>query len=190
MIQLLLDIDDISDGSQRAVMLPCSNLSAQLPSDHEYVIISSFPDMGIWLEDDIWKLNNTLDEINCENPEMTADYLGVLVDASGTSNFYSEEFLRRVKENDFMFCDITNIDYDLGTYGNAACYLLSEHRVPFWGDDVPVTAAHELVISAFQATAAKDFVDWHAIWDKYYELGFRIIDWETDTMSKTFVVFW
>ena len=186
----MLDLDDVSDGSQRSVVLPCDNLKAQLPVDHEYIIISTFPDLNIWLEDDLFKLNRVLDEINCENPEMTADYLGALVDASGVSNFYDEEFIRRVKENDFMFDDITNVDYELGLFGDAACYLLTEHEVPFWGDCKIPSGTQTLVVSAFKTVAAKDFIDWNAIWDKYFAMGFRIVEWETDTASKTFVIMW
>lgn len=188
MIQLLLDLDDITDGSQRSVMIPC-DLKSQIPIDHEYAIISTFPELGIWVHDDIWKLNSTIDEINCENPDMTADYLGALVDASGIVNFYDEEFLRRVKENDFMFADITNVDYDLGMYGNAACYILSEHGIPFFGT-ADVMKSHALVMAAFKTCEARNFVDWSTIWDSYYNMGFKIVDWETDITSKTFLINW
>ena len=188
MIQLLLDLDDLTDGSQRSVMLPC-NLKSQIPTDHDYAIISTFPELGIWLQDDVWKLNATLDEINCENPEMTADYLGALIDASGVISLYNEEFLQRVKENDFVFADITNADYDLGLYGNAACYLLSEHGIPFFGTR-NVIQCHALIMAAFKSEEARKFVDWSTIWDTYSDMGFKIVDWETDLTSKIFLINW
>lgn len=181
MIHVKVTLIDLYDFSQTKLTIPCT-LTDDIDPDHEYEIISMSPDLPLLDIDDIWRINAVLSEINTANPDMTIEYLNILVTASG-SELWDPEFVRRVCEDEFMFYDLTDCNFGLSKRCNAAKHLLTQERVPF---DKQVD---QFTMNILGCTEVQDYIDWEAIWRQYLTLGFQIIEEDFDK-GRTFLVFW
>ena len=168
-IRLTVEVSNLDDGESRILTLPC-NLRAELANHDDYIILSTTPDIPISRNDDITKLNDVLDEIDSENPGMTEEYLDILMEASMSGDLFDEEFVRRLKENEFMFCDISDVHLAMSTQEIAAYYLAATLKVPF---DHGVT---DEMLDTISDDALMDYVDWMEIWEQYKSIGFKLIE--------------
>lgn len=176
MIKLEIELQDWDDGCENKVVTIPSNIRSELNRQNEYVIIDSTPSIPGIQTMDIWELNEVIDDINSENPGMTAGLLALIMDAVD-GELEDEEFVRRIKENDFMFKDLSEITWMMSNEELAACYITTELRVPF---DTGITKEILEFIGKDELT---DYIDWLAIWSQYETIGFRIIE---DTESEEY----
>lgn len=168
MIQLAVEVSDLDSGASKVLTLPC-NLRAELENHYDYIILSTIPDIPISRNDDIKGLNDALDEINSESPGMTEDYLEILLEATPSGDLFNDEFVRKLKENEFMFEDISDIHWAMGAEETAACYLATELRVPF---DHGITGE---ILDVLGDDAVTDYVNWEQVWAQYESIGFKLI---------------
>lgn len=181
MIKVKLEIFDMDEGKMYDINLPLDSRNI-IPRDHEYYIISSSPCIDDWNLDDIWKLNEFVEEVNSENAEMTAEFVSVLMEASSALDVSDVDFIEKLKNNDFMFESIT--DYDLGLFGNAAKHLAKDAGVPF-DEEIP-----KYVVNAMMNETVENYIDWSSIWSKYSDMGFQIIEVEEGAAEGEYVVLW
>ena len=171
MIQLAVEVSDLDCGESKVIVLPC-NLRAELENHYDYIILSTSPKFPIRGNDDISGLNDILDDINSENPGMTEDYLKVLMEASSSGDLFDPEFVRKLKENDFMFEDISDLHWAMNAKETAACYLATELKVPF---DHGVT---DEMLDTLSKDVLTDYINWGQVWDQYSSVGFRVVEQE------------
>jgi len=169
MIQLTVEVSDLDCGESKILTLPC-NLRAELENHYDYIILSTSPTISITRNDSIKELNDILDEINSENPGMTEEYLQVLLEAAPSGNLFNEDFVRKLKENEFMFGDISDVDLPLNAKETAGYYLATQLNVPF---DYGIT---DEMLDAIANSAMMDYINWELIWEQYESVGFRMID--------------
>jgi len=173
MIQLTVEVSNLDTGETKFLTLPC-NLRSDLPDFFDCVILSVSPDIQLSRNDEIVRLNDVLDEINSENPSMDENYLALLIEASPSGDLFSEDFVRRLKENDFIFEDISDMDTgsSLLTEEVAAQYLATELMVPF---DRGVTSR---LLEEIAKSELPSYIDWLGVWDQYEAAGFKIMESE------------
>lgn len=169
MIQLTVEVSDLDCGESKILTLPC-NLRAELENYYDYIILSTTPDISLSRNDNIKELNDILDEINSENPGMTEEYLGILMEASLSGDLFDEEFARKLKENEFMFGDISDLRLAMSTEETAGYYLATTLRVPF---DHGVT---DEILDAVSDDALMDYINWEQIWEQYESVGFTLVE--------------
>lgn len=168
-IQLIVDVCDLDCEESKTITMPC-NLRAELGNHYDYIILSTTPNIPLSKNDDINRLNEILDDINSENPGMTEDYLSVLLGASPSGDLFDPEFVRKLKENDFIFEDISCIRWMMSAKETAACYLATELMVPF---DHGIT---DEMLSILGNDALTDYINWEQVWDQYASVGFQVIE--------------
>ena len=183
MIHLTVELQDLTgDGSDKVITLPC-NLRTVLNPQFEYVIVSCWPEISLSRYDDVERLNDILEEINSENPDMTAEYLGILLDASGM-DIFDATFIRKASSNDFMFEDLSDIEDENMTWEEiAARYLTTELRVPFGGLGTES-------IKLLGDTKIANYVDWSEVWGQYVDIGFTIVYGTASDEDSIFLVYW
>lgn len=171
MIEVEIELEDLTSESDITVCLPCDNIGDILDASHEYAVAYTEPDLALDTYEDICKLNKILDEINSENPEMTMQYFDILLEASGMrEDIFNPAFAERLKNNDFYFADISEIEWkQMDSEQIAACYLATEMCVPF---DESIT---KKALSSMDDSLI-DYIDWSTVWAAYQELGFKLID--------------
>lgn len=169
MIQLSVEISNLDGEDTKIITLPC-DLRAELENYYDYIILACCPNIPLRRNDDIKRLNDVLDEINSENPGMTEDYLDVLIEASASGDLFDDEFIRRVRENNFMFEDISDIDTGMSTKETAAMYLATDMNVPF------ERGMQQEAFLALNDDTVSKYVNWGLIWDCYGSLGFRVVE--------------
>ena len=83
---------------------------------------------------------------------------------------FNEDFVRRLKENDFIFEDISEQDGGsrLTTKEIAAMYLATELMVPF---DRGITSE---LLEDVAKSALLSYIDWFEVWDQYAAAGFTL----------------
>lgn len=170
MIQLNVEVSNLDTGDTKYVTFPC-NLRTELPDFFDCIILSVSPDIQINRNDEIERLNDVLDEINSENPSMDENYLALLVEASPSGgDLFNEDFVRRLKENDFLFEDISEQDGGsrMTTREIAARYLATELMVPF---DRGITSE---LLERIAKSALPSYIDWFEVWDQYEAAGFKL----------------
>ncbi len=157
---------------------PC-NLRSDLPDYFDCVILSVSPDIQLSRNDEIERLNDVIDEINSENPSMDEDYLALLIEASPSGDLFDEDFVRRLKENDFIFEDISDIDNEpsMLTREIAARYLATELMVPF---DRGITSE---LLEEIAESELPSYIDWFEVWGQYEVAGFKIME-STNKIGK------
>ena len=168
-IQLSVEISNLDEEDTKVITLPC-DLRAELDNYYDYIILACCPDIPLRRNDDIKRLNDVLDEINSENPGMTEDYLDVLIEASASGDLFDDEFIRRVRENDFIFEDISYMDTGMSAEETAAMYLATDMNVPFERG-----MQQEAFIALSDETVSK-YINWDLIWDHYRSMGFRVVE--------------
>lgn len=169
MIQLTVEVSDLDCGESKILTLPC-NLRAELENHYDYIILSTTPDIFIGRNDSIKELNDILDEINNENPGMTEEYLIVLLEASSSGDLFDEELVRKIKENEFMFCDISDVHLAMSTEEIAGYYLATELRIPF---EHEVTSE---MLDVIGEDVLMDYINWDQVWEQYESIGFKLIE--------------
>lgn len=169
MIRLTVEVSDLDSGESKILTLPC-NLRAELENHYDYLILSTTPDIPLSRNDDIKGLNDILDEINSESPGMTEEYLEILLEAAPSGDLFDEEFVRKLKENEFMFEDISDIHWAMSAEETAGCYLATDLNVPF---DHGIT---EEMLNILGDDALTDYINWEQVWEQYASIGFRLIE--------------
>ena len=185
LIALKVEIEDADNNFEvKKLTLPC-NLRTELTSGRDYIIVDCEPHIPEVLDMDVWELNNILDEINCENPSMTEDFFSALVLASEVIDLTDEEFIRRVKENDFFFSDVSKLmDYGYISSEEAAAarYLVHTAKLPFHKD---LTKEQ---MEFFMDETVDDFISWESVWDEYSARGFQLI--EGPGVGQYYLIYW
>ena len=183
MIKLKLELQDWDDSCADKIVTIPSNIRSELNRQSEYVIIDSTPSIPGVQTMDVWELNEVIDDINSENPGMTAQLLALIMEAVD-GDLEDQEFVRRIKENDFMFEDLSDITWKMGNEEIAACYIATGLGVPF---DTGITKEILEFISKDEIT---DYIDWSAIWAQYEAIGFRLAeDLESEEYSL-YLIHW
>lgn len=181
-IKLEVELQDLNgDWPDVTVTLPC-NLRSELNDQAEYVVMSCEPDIPLPKCDDIGLLNSAVEEINSMNPDMTAEYLGVLLLASGL-DITDEVFVRRAASNSFMFKDLSNVPQRISSQETAACYLVTELGIPFEGAD-------EETIRALSDEKIVDYVNWEEVWTAYTVMGFSVVEDIGFGDGELYLVYW
>lgn len=182
MIKLEVELQDLNgDGPDKTITLPC-NLKSELNEQSEYVIVSCDPDIPLSKCDDVCLLNDILEEINSVNPDMTAEYLGVLLVASGL-DISDEIFVRRASSNSFIFKDLSAIQWEMTAEEIAARYLVTELKVPFDGVDGET-------ISALGDEKVAEYINWGGIWSVYTIMGFSLVEDSGFGYGTLYLVYW
>lgn len=175
MIKLTIGLEDWDGGGDKVVIVPC-DLSTELDRQREYAIIDSMPHIPGVEAFDIWELNTILDEINAENPDMTGDLLSQIMEAIGVDDLDDKEFIRRIKENDFLFEDIGDLGWCMESEEIAARYIATILEVPF---DPEVT---DDMLEVLGEDVLNDYIDWGSIWGLYECMGFGLIECDDDAL--------
>ncbi len=183
MIKLTLELQDWDDGCTNKVVTIPSNIRSELNRQNEYVIIDSTPPIRGIQTMDVWKLNEIIDDINSENPGITSELLALIMDTVD-GELEDEEFVRRIKENDFMFVDLSEITWKMGNEELAACYIATELGVPF---DTGITKEILEFISKDEIT---DYINWSAIWKQYEAIGFRLAEDIESEECSLYLIHW
>ena len=183
MLRIEAEVLDLDTGLVTELILPC-DLSGRLDKSHEYYIVSCEPNIDEWMVDDIWKINSFVDEINSENAEMTVDYVNILLSVSNCRDVLDGEFVRKIKENEFMFENITDCSYGLGTIGNAAKHLVKDAHVPF-DDNIP-----QYIVNALMNPVVEQYIDWDYIWRRYIAMGFQLHVVDDGPAAGEYVILW
>lgn len=169
MVNLDIEVENLTtDYSIKSISIPC-NLRSELDPNCDYVIVSCEPDIPGGYTDDLESLNEILETINSESPGMTNDLLRVLLSASD-SDIFDEVFLRKIEENDFMFEDLSNIEWGMEPDEIAARYLMTVLHIPFDRNIKPNT------IEAFDDDSLSNYISWGKIWREYETLGFKVVE--------------
>lgn len=168
-IRLIVEVSDLDGGESKILTLPC-NLRSELEDYYNYIILSTTPDIPISRNDNIQELNDILDEINSENPGMTEEYLGVLFEASPSGDLFDENFVRKLKENEFMFEDISGVRWAMSAEETAGRYMATELQIPF---DHGITKDMLEIVSD---DVLVDYINWEQVWEQYASLGFKLIE--------------
>ena len=183
MIKLKLELQDWDGcGEDKVVTIP-SNIRSELNSQSEYVIIDCVPSVPDIQAMDIWELNSVIDEINSENPSMTAEFLALIMEAVD-GDLGDDEFVRRIKENDFMFEDLSDITWKMGNEDVAACYIATELKVPF---DTGITRE---ILDFLSKDEITDYIDWSTVWEQYEAMGFRIVEDLESEECSLYLIHW
>lgn len=169
MIRLSVEVSDLDCEESKILTMPC-NLRAELKNHYDYIILSTTPDISISRNDNIKELNDILDEINSENPGMTEDYLGILLEAAPSGDLFDEEFVRKIKENEFMFVDISDVRLAMSAEETAAYYLATEIGVPF---DHGITSE---MLDIIGDDVLMDYINWEQVWEQYKSVGFTLVE--------------
>jgi len=182
MIKLKIELQDWDTCTEKVVTIPADILS-ELNRQNEYIIIDCTPSIPGVQAMDIWELNEVIDSINSENPSMTAELLALIMEAVD-GELEDEEFVRRIRENDFMFEDLSDITWKMGNQEVAACYIATELGVPF---DTGITKE---ILEFLKKDEITDYIDWSAIWDQYEAIGFKLAeDLESEEYSL-YLIHW
>lgn len=99
-------------------------------------------------------------------------------------SLFDDEFIRKAKENDFMFEELTDIKWRMEIDEIAACYLLQELGVPF-GKDMSKDSVEHL-----KDEEIVDYINWKYIWEKYVDMGFKLVTSEDPDDNRIFLVYW
>ena len=169
MVKLKIEVDDWDTGETTELMLPCE-VKHQVDASHDLQIVDWEADFSIGF-DDVVKLNQTIEDINSENPSMTLKLLTIILKASDSGSFSDKRFIEKVCNNDFMLEKLTNIK-KLPTSSDeerCACYLATEMFIPFAKN---ITTD---ILEQISKKSIKD-VDWKVIWNYYYQMGFKVVN--------------
>lgn len=179
MVKFNVEVQDWDDCYiEKSATIPC-DMCCGLSKSGEYVIIDSEPSIpGINMMD-FWKLNDIISDINNENPSMTVEYLVMVMEAVNGS-LEDEDFVHRIKNNDFMFEDLSNINWKMDNEEIAACYIATKLNIPF---DFGITKE---ILEFINRDEISDYIDWFAIWKQYELIGFKIIELE----KKLYLIHW
>ena len=169
MIQLSVEVSDLDSENSKVITLPC-NLRSELPEHYNYIILACCPDIPLRRNDDIQRLNDILEDINSENPGMTEEYLDVLTEASLSGDLFDEEFARRIRENDFVFEDISDFSVGMSPNETAAAYLATVANVPF------AYGVTEDELSKLSDSPVARYINWDKVWAQYRTMGFRLVE--------------
>lgn len=181
-IRLIVEVSDLLDcGDSKTLTLPC-DLRAELENHYDYIILSTKPDIPLSRNDDIKGLNDILDEINSENPGMTAEYLEILLEAAPSGDLFDERFVHKLKENQFMFEDISKVRWAMSAKETAGCYLATELRIPF---DDGITKD---ILDVLSDDAVSDYINWDQVWEQYASIGFKLIERASVGSSGRYIV--
>lgn len=172
MINLFVEVEDIDNNFEvKELELPC-NLKECLTQGRDYLIANCEPHITGVTHMDIWELNTVLDEINCGNPGMTAEYLAILAEAADVIDLSEETFIYKVIANDFVFVEIDGYinNGKASDEEKAARYIIENFGIPF---DTGITKKH---ISILTDPFLRDYIAWEYVWDQYQLIGFKLVD--------------
>lgn len=183
MIKLQVEVQDFPEEMGFQTVTIPSNLQAVLDPNVEYVVVDTLPRIPDVSSIGVWELNDLISSINQSSPGMTADFLAMLMDATGCE-LSDEEFVRRIKENDFLFEDITDLTRKYDAEEAAAKFTAFTLHVPF---DADITKD---MLSFFERKEVEYYIDWYAIWEQYETMGFKIIEDYLDDGYKIYLIHW
>ena len=179
MIELSCRIIDNDLGETKEVTLPC-DYRKYLATDHDLEILDVLDgEFMLHNYNDIENLNDILERINSENPNMTVELLQLIMDAVGYHRLDEDELIETICEKDFMLelieKDLTDCDdidviswEEMDEYEKAACFLSTELNIPFAKNIHPVTLENI-------QNQPLCCINWQGIWRRYYQMGFRVL---------------
>lgn len=183
MIKLQVELQDWHGNCEDKIITIPSNIRSELDAQSDYVIVDSSPFISEIQMMDIWKLNDILEEINSENPGMTAEFLKMILEAVD-GDLEDREFVRRIKEGDFLFKDLSDITWRMGNEEVAACYIATELGVPF---DNGITKE---MIELITKDEIVDYINWSEIWSQYEAIGFKLAEDIDSEEYSLYLIHW
>ena len=174
MIEIKVQIDDWDTGESIGLTLPC-DIRRYVDVTHDLYVVDWEGDINIGYYNDVFDLNDLIDDINTENPSMTFEILSAILKASGCGSLNNEEFTDKICESDFMLEEIVGV---IGTTNEEKCarYLATEMMIPF-AKNIDDTKLEEICRRAPK-------VNWTEVWKYYFIMGFQIL-----TIDKKLYVF-
>lgn len=178
MIKITISALDYDTGVIETVSLPMSNASLLSP-DHEYVIIECSCEFPLG-EDDVFKLDSKIQQINTEIPQMSIGLLEEMWKQTEEDHIFSDEVVEKITSKNFMLDEISIPSEFEKLFADEYCakYLLFTHKIPF-----------ALNIDENEIKLMSDVpsgVDWSMVWAYYDLMGFRQVTFE----DHVFVLHW
>lgn len=182
MIQMQVWIEDFSLDNSIELTLPDDNLSSKIDLSNDIIIseYGSDTSFGVY---DLEKLNEILQEINDQNPDLDLELLEELFKLYDCESISDKNFLNLIIDGDFLNDSITDFivekcgDYD-ECYSQqealAAMYLCVCKKIPF-SRNIPLNKIDEVFNDLI------DFIDWNYIWGIYEYIGFKVVEINGET---------
>lgn len=168
MIELDITIEDFDAYKTYYIRLPCS-VKDVICTSHDIQVTEWGLSHPVEFCCDIESLNKVIEDINCENPNMTKDMLEEIMKNTGCK-LSDSLFVEKLCSNDFMLEEIDisrkSIDFTSDTH-MCAYYLATELEIPF-----AKNIGH--LMSELKLNPASKY-DWEVIWECYKKMGFEKI---------------
>lgn len=165
MVTINVEIEDWDEGSTYNVELPC-DIDRVVDQSHELLLSDWDTTLPIDNSADIGDLNDILFAINGETPDMDLDLFEKIVEASGKSDFLSEENAVKYCTADYFLEIVTENKEDLSDDEKAAKYLATTLMIPF------AKTVTQSTLTSFRKTS-NDRVNWENVWKHYEVMGFK-----------------
>lgn len=169
LIKVEIEVEDWDTGETIAITLPC-DLRGKIDLTHDLQIVDWEGNFSIDHFDNIRKLNDIIEDINAENPDVTLELLSAIYDACDTGGFGDDKFIQKICSNDFMLEEIISGDGWLMNRDEeiCACYLATELLIPF---------ARNITQGRLQEikNGLISMIDWGIVWKYYTHMGFKLI---------------
>lgn len=167
MVELLVELYDFDTGDTQTVILPC-NIRQEVDLSHELQMISWEP--FIWIgEDNVSTVNNIIERINVENPDITAEILEAVLEKSSENSLASKKFIEKICNNDFMLERVEEFESPFVESDEAICarHLATTGMIPFAAN------INQNTLEEMKKSPAK--INWDVVWKYYKNMGFVII---------------
>lgn len=174
MIKLDVEIDDFDTGETIFLTLPC-DVRQRVDLSHDLQISDWSSSISIGF-DNIEDLNETIDDMNSENPLMTIELLEKILEESSASSLSDSEFLRKICESDFMLEEFSNPHKLQKKNEQCACFLATEMLIPF-AKNISEKYLEELCQNQI------DNIRWDVVWKYYSNMGFKIIEYKNTSYA-------
>lgn len=168
MIELNITVEDFDTHKTVYMKLPCV-VKDMVNVGHDLQITDWDLKMPIDFCSDIESLNKTIEDINCDNPNITLEILEVIARTTGC-RLSDSSFIEKLCSNDFMFEEVDMSGYDIDLISDierCAHYMVTELEIPF---------AKNLGKKMDEMKVRpKAFYDWRVVWRLYTKMGFQLL---------------
>ena len=168
MIELNITVDDFDTQKTVYIKLPCV-VKDMVNTGHDIQITSWDSKMPLDFCSNIESLNKVIEDINCDNPNITLEILEEIVRTTGC-RLSDSSFIEKLCSNDFMFEEVDTSGYDIDLISDSercAYYMVTELEIPF---------AKNLEGKMIEMKIRpKSFYDWRVVWGLYSKMGFQLL---------------
>jgi len=168
MIKLNITVEDFDTHATYYIQLPCQ-IKDVLNLSHDLQITEWDSSMMLDYCSDIESLNKVIEDINCENPNMTLEILEDILKAT-CCKLSDKFFIDKLCSNDFMLEEVDTSGYDIDLISDSercAHYMVTELEIPF--------AKNLGGKMSEMKIRPKSFYDWRVVWGLYSKMGFQLL---------------